>query len=101
VPFALVRLLEGEPGPEAAAAAATEARHLLGRVAAADQLARDGDRELLAGFRLPDHEAAAGVVARPARVPLAVLDDLVPADGARPEPGARDPHVFERLVQGL
>src|SRR5215210_2718509 len=51
-----------------------------------DQLLRHRHRQALAGFLLPDHEAAAGVLARPARVALAVLADLALADRAGAEP---------------
>ena len=71
----------------------------LRRLAGRDQLARDRHRELLAGLALPDHEAAARVLARPAREALAVLDDVVAADRAGPEVGARDAHVLELRVE--
>src|SRR5262249_54505410 len=57
------------------------------------------DRQLLARFGLPDHEAAARILARPARIALAVLDDLVPAHRTRPELGPRDPHVLQLLIE--
>src|SRR6202022_1536523 len=53
---------------------------------------------------LPDHEAAARVLARPARVALAVLDDVAPAHRTRTQVGARDADVLElgvELVHGL
>src|SRR6202007_2024647 len=64
-----------------------------------DELARDGDRKLLAGLGLPDDEAAAGLLPGPAGVALAVLHDVAAADRARPEVGARYPHVLELGVE--
>src|SRR5271166_5798106 len=84
---------------EAPPAASAKARHRLCGVSRLDQLAGHRERQLLARFGLPDHKAAAWIVARPAGVALAVLDDLVAAHRARAEPGARDPHVFQRLVE--
>ena len=55
---------------------------------------------VLLGLLLPDHEAAAGILARPARVALAVLGDLAPADRAGPELGPLDLHALE-LVELL
>ena len=98
-PFALLGLAHRQVRAEGAAAAAFEARYRAGGVAGLDQFARDRDRQRLARFALPDHEPAARIVARPARVALAVLDDLVPADRARPELRAGDFHVFQRLVE--
>ena len=69
------------------------------RAARGDQLARHRGGQRLAGLGLPDHEAAARVLARPAREALAVLDDVVAADRARPEVRARDAHVLELLVE--
>src|SRR5207244_12984913 len=66
-PFALLALAEGEAGPERAAAAPAKARDGARGVAALDQLPCDGDRQRLARLGLPDHEAAAGILARPAR----------------------------------
>ena len=59
----------------------------------------DGRRQVLARLGLPDDEAAARVLAAPAGVALAVLDDVVAADRARPEVGARDPDVLELGVE--
>src|SRR5438067_810380 len=98
-PLAVFGLLERQPSSKALARAALEAAHRFLGPAGPDQLARDRERQLLARLRLPDHEAAAGILARPARVALAVLDDVVAADRARPELGARDPHVLELLVE--
>src|SRR3954466_14035810 len=92
-------LLERELGPERAPRASLEARHGSGGEAVRDELARDRPRQLLARLALPDHEAAARVLPRPARVALAVLDDVVAAHGAWPEVGARDAHVLERRVE--
>src|SRR4051794_2157257 len=92
-------LLERELGPERAPRAPLEARHGPGGEAVRDELARDRPRQLLARLALPDHEAAARVLARPARVALAILDDVVAAHGARPQVGARDAHVLERRVE--
>src|SRR3954454_23150338 len=92
-------LLERELGPERAPRASLEARHGPGGEAVRDELARDRPRQLLARLALPDHETAARVLARPARVALAVLDDVVVAHGARPQVGARDAHVLERRVE--
>ena len=66
---------------------------------AGDQLARDGGRQGLARLGLPDHEPAARILARPAGEALAVLDDVVAADRARPEVGARDAHLLELRVE--
>src|SRR5437764_9811715 len=98
-PLAVFGLLERQPSSKALARAALEAAHRLLGPAGPDQLARDRERQLLARLRLPDHETAAGILARPARVALAVLDDVVAADRARPELGARDPHVLELGVE--
>src|SRR4051794_13527052 len=98
-PLALVVLHEGEAGAERAAAAALEAGDRLRRAAGGDELLGDSRRHLLAGLGLPDDEAAARVVARPAGVALAVLHDVVAADGARPEVGARDADVLELGVE--
>src|SRR5205814_131311 len=57
------------------------------------------DRELLAGLGLPDHEPAAGILARPARVALAVLDDVEAADRAGPEVRPGNAHVLELRVE--
>src|SRR5439155_7202306 len=100
-PCALLVLAQREAGAERASAAAAKAGHRPRGVALLDQFPRDGDRKVLAGLGLPDHKAAPRVLARPARVALAVLDDLVPAYGAGTEPGPRDAHVFERLVELL
>ena len=98
-PLALGRLLEREAGTERAPGAALEARHRLRGLAGRDQLARDRHRQLLAGLALPDHEPAARVLARPARVALAVLDDVVAADGAGAEVRPRDADVLELGVE--
>src|SRR5215211_810397 len=82
-PLAVLALLQRQLRAERAARAAAEARHRLGGLARGDQLAGHGHRELLARLALPDHEAAAWVLARPARVALAVLVDVAPADRAR------------------
>ena len=79
--------------------AALEAGHRLVGAPGLDQLAGDHGRQLLARLALPDHEAAARILARPARVALAVLDDVVAADRARAEVGARDAHVLELRVE--
>src|SRR4051794_28875463 len=79
-PLALLVLHQRELGAERAAGAALEAGHLLGGAAGLDELAHDGGRHRLAGLGLPDDEPAAGIVAAPARVPLAVLDDVASAD---------------------
>src|SRR5919201_379735 len=92
-PLALVGLLQAELRAEGAAGAGAEAGHrllrapdpgLLARLARGaqrfDQLLRDGHRQALPRLPLPDHEPAAGVVARPARVALPVLRYLAPAD---------------------
>src|SRR5215210_1918362 len=102
-PLALVGLLQPELGPEGAPGARPEtgdgllrasyARILAGLARGAqrfDQLLRHRHGEALARLPLPDHEAAPWVLARPARVALAVLGDLPAADRARPELGALD-----------
>src|SRR4029077_12052637 len=76
-----------------------KARDGAGGIAGLDQLAGDADGQLLAGLALPDDEAAAGVLAGPAGVALAVLHDRVPADGARAEAGAGDADVLELCVE--
>src|SRR5262249_48603992 len=98
-PFAVLGLAQRQARAEVAPAAAAKAGYLIGGVARLDQLARDRDRQLLARFGLPDHKAAAGILARPARIALAVLGDLAPAHRARPELGPRDPHVLQLLVE--
>src|SRR3954451_10686617 len=98
-PLAVLALHERELGAEGAPRAALEAGHLLGGEAVLDQLARDRRRQRLAGLGLPDHEAAAGIVTRPAREALAVLADLAPADAAGPQRRALDPDVLELLVE--
>src|SRR6185437_2802184 len=65
----------------------------------ADQLLGYRHGQLLAGLALPDDEAAARIVARPAGVALAVLFDVVPADRARAEVCARDADVLQFLVE--
>src|SRR3954470_24477114 len=98
-PLAVLGLHQRQPRAERAAGAALEAGDGLLRTAAGDQLAGDRDRQRLAGLGLPDHEPAAGILARPAREALAVLDDVVAADRARPEVGARDAHLLELRVE--
>ena len=56
-------------------------------------------RQRLARLALPDHEAAARVLARPAREALAVLDDVLAADRARAEVGPRDADLLELRVE--
>ena len=90
---------EREPRAERLARAALEARDRARRAPRGDQLAGDRGRQRLAGLALPDHEAAARVLARPAREALAVLDDVVAADRARAEVGARDADVLELGVE--
>src|SRR5262249_53214281 len=92
-------LLQREPRPERPSRSPLEAGHRRRREALLDQLTRRGGGQLLAGLRLPDDEAAAGILARPARVALAVLDDVAPADRARPEVRPRDADVLERRVE--
>src|SRR6185436_11019710 len=55
-----------------------------------DQLLGDRYRQRLPRLLLPYHEPAAGVLARPARVALAVLGDLAAADRAGAQLGALD-----------
>src|SRR3954453_4299287 len=98
-PAALLVLHQRKLRAERAAAATLEARDLLGGAAGGDQLFGDAGRKLLAGLALPDHEAAARVLARPARVALAVLDDVVAAHRTRAEVGPRDAHVLELGVE--
>src|SRR4051794_39290941 len=98
-PLALLGLHEGELRAERSPAPALEPRDRLGRPAGGDQLARHTGRELLARLGLPDDEAAPGIFATPARVALAVLHDVAPADGARPEVGARYADVLELGVE--
>src|SRR3954454_13230530 len=113
-PLAFLVLLELELGPECAARAPAETRDLALRatdrrlVAALDRLAQALDQLLddrrsqrLAGLVLPDHEATARVLARPARVALAVLDDVAPADRARAEVGPLDLDVLQVPVKPL
>src|SRR5690242_12578071 len=92
-------LLQRQPRPERPPRSPLEAGHRRRREALLDELARRGRGELLARLRLPDDESAAGVLARPARVALAVLDDVAPADRTRAEVRARDAHVLERGVE--
>src|SRR5439155_12228734 len=49
------------------------------------------------GLLLPDHEAAAGVLSRPARIALAVLDHGLAADRAGAEVGPLDPHALQAV----
>src|SRR3954470_3660462 len=98
-PLAVLGLHQREARAERAPAAALEAGHRLLGAAGRDELARDCRGHLLARLRLPDDETAARVLARPARVALAVLDDVVAADRARAEVRARDADVLERRVE--
>src|SRR4029079_1753750 len=84
------------PHPRLLAALARLAQRL-------DQLLRHSDRQRLAGLALPDHEPAAGILARPARVALAVLADLAPADRAGAQLGPLDLDALElfELLDGL
>src|SRR5439155_17735859 len=56
-PLAVLRLRQGQPGAEALARAALEAGHRLPRASGLYQLPGHGERQLLTGLRLPDHEA--------------------------------------------
>ena len=98
-PLAVLALLEREPRAERLARAALEAGHRPRRAARRDQLLRDRHRQRLAGLALPDHEAAARILARPAREALAVLDDVLAADRARAEVGPRDADLLELRVE--
>src|SRR2546423_2198767 len=98
-PLAVVALLQRETRAERPAAAALEAGHRLLGVAALDELAGDRGAEVLARLGLPDDEAAARVLARPAREALAVLDDPVAAHRAGAEVHARDADVLELGVE--
>src|ERR1700733_2198901 len=103
-PLAVLGLLQRQAGAEALARAALEPGHGLLGATGLDQLARDRYRQLLARLRLPDHEAAARIVSRPAREALSVLDDVAAANRTGPEVGPRDPHVLEvpvELTDGL
>src|SRR5205814_349097 len=82
-------------GAQSAARPAPESGHRLGGLTGGHQLLDHRDRQDLAGLLLPDHEAAAGVVLAPARVPLPVLDHVAAADGARSEVGPLDLHVLQ------
>src|SRR5215216_5815983 len=97
-PLALVGLLqpqlraEGPPGARAEAGdrllGASYARliaRLTGDPQRLDQLLGHRYGQRLPRLLLPDHEAAAGVLARPARVALPVLGDLASADRAGAE----------------
>src|SRR5262249_5558268 len=97
-PLPLVVLDELELRAEAPAGAAPEAGYRLLGAPLLHQLLDDHRGERLAGLVLPDDEAAAGVVLRPARVALAVLDHIAAADGAGTEVRALDLDVLE-LVQ--
>ena len=66
-PAALFGLHQRELGAEGAAGAALEAGHGLLGAALGDQLAGDRRRQRLARLALPDHEAAARILARPSR----------------------------------
>src|SRR5205085_8706200 len=113
---ALVVLLELQLGSERTPGAPLEARHRLLRAPRAGLLAALARvlqrlhelldrrrRQVLAGLLLPDHEAAAGVVLRPARVALAVLDHVAAADRAGAEIGPLDLDVLQvvALADGL
>src|SRR5215213_11910960 len=102
-PLALVGLLqpqlraEGPPGARAEAGdrllGASYARliaRLTGDPQRLDQLLGHRYGQRLPRLLLPDHEAAAGVLARPARVALPVLGDLASADRAGAELRALD-----------
>src|SRR5438552_1187749 len=91
-PLALVVLLELQLGPEGAARAALEARDRLRRLARRHQLLDHGDRQDLARLALPDHEAAARILLRPAGVALAVLDHVAAADRTGAQVGPLDLH---------
>src|SRR5205823_56760 len=84
-PPPLVVLDELQLGAEAPPRAAAEARHRLLRPPLLHQFLHDGRRQRLPRLLLPDDEAAARVVLRPAGVALAVLDHVAAADRARPE----------------
>src|SRR2546421_91246 len=99
-PLPVVSLLELQLRLEGAAGAAAEAGDGLLGLEVRHQLADDRDRQDLPRLPLPDHEPAAGVVLRPARVALAVLDHVAAADRARAQVGALDLHVLE-LVELL
>src|SRR5206468_2160188 len=94
-PLPVLALLEREARAEGAARATAEPGHGPRRPAGRDQLSGDGHGELLARLALPDHKAAPRVLARPARVALAVLVDVAAAHRTGPEVRARDPHVLE------
>src|SRR5205085_8946181 len=98
-PLPVLGLRQREPRPEALTGPAFEARHRLLGATGLDQLARDRYRQLLARLRLPDHESAARILTRPARVALAVLHDVAAAHRARAEVGAGDPDVLELGVE--
>src|SRR3954447_11423888 len=113
-PLVLFVALELELGAERPSRAAAEARDLLlgatyRRLVAAldrlaqrlDQLLDDRGSEGLAGLVLPDHEAAARIIARPTRVALAVLDDVLAAHRTRAEVGALDLDVLQVAVEPL
>src|SRR3954447_6531023 len=96
---ALLVLHQRQARPEGAPRPALEAGDRLLGLAARDELLGDRRRQVLARLGLPDDEAAARVLTAPARVALAVLDDVAPADRARAEVGPRDPHVLELGVE--
>src|SRR6185312_1439609 len=100
-PLAVVGLHQRQARAERASRAALEAGHRLLDAALLDQLAGDRDRQRLAGLGLPDHEHAAGILARPAREALAVLHDVASADRARAEVGPRDADLLELGVELL
>src|SRR3954454_23022888 len=72
-PLALLALLQRKLGTEGTAAAPLEAGDGLRRPPRRDELLGDRERQRLARLRLPDDEATAGILARPAREALAVL----------------------------
>src|SRR4051794_35134400 len=96
---ALLVLHQRQARPERAPRPALEPGDRLLGLAARDELLGDRRRQVLARLGLPDDEAATRVLAAPAGVALAVLDDVAPADRARAEVGPRDPHVLELGVE--
>src|SRR3989440_12089477 len=102
-PLALFVLLQLQLGAEGASRPAPESGHRLGGLTGGHQLLDHRDRQDLARLLLPDHEAAAGVVLGPARVPLPVLDHVAAADGTWSEIGPLDLHVLQpvELLDGL
>src|SRR4051794_10937980 len=72
---ALLVLDERQACAEGPARATLEPGHRLLGLAARDELLGDRRRQVLARLGLPDDETAARVLAAPARIALAVLDD--------------------------